>query len=185
MEYATFKSRLATFQPPTKRSKAGWPHKSPSAESVARAGFYHKPQSTGSDNAVCYLCNRALDGWEKDDDPLEEHLKFSPDCGYAICQSILQKEGARHERRQSGEEIEGDDEEHEVEDPTSERLVEARRKTFEIGWPHEAKRGWTCKTEKMVEAGWYFAPTEECEDFVQCSWCKLGLDGWEPKDDAL
>ena len=40
-----------------------------------------------------------------------------------------------------------------MEDPTAERLEEARKATFAIGWPHESKRGWTCKTEKMVMAG--------------------------------
>ena len=183
MELAILSARVATFQPPTKRSKAGWPHKTPSVEAIALAGFHYKPQAVGSDNVVCYLCSRALDGWEPDDDPLVEHLKFSPDCGYAICQSIAQSEGAKRARRESGEEAR--DDEQETEDPTSERLVEARRKTFEIGWPHETKRGWTCKTEKMVEAGWHFAPTEECEDFASCSWCRLGLDGWEPKDDPF
>ena len=168
--------------PQNDRKPAGL-NKAPTAEAIALAGFHYKPQAVGSDNVVCYLCSRALDGWEPDDDPLEEHLKFSPDCGYAICQSIAQSEGAKRARRESGEEPRED--EQETEDPTSERLVEARRKTFEIGWPHETKRGWTCKTEKMVEAGWHFAPTEECEDFASCSWCKLGLDGWEPKDDPF
>jgi hypothetical protein len=37
----------------------------------------------------------------------------------------------------------------------------------------------------MVEAGWYFCPTQESDDFVTCAYCNLCLDGWEPKDDPL
>lgn len=82
-----------------------------------------------------------------------------------------------------------------------ESLVNARKMTFGINWPHEDKRGWVCKTQKvraalsfpillaktpktqMVEAGWYFCPTAESNDFVRCCYCNLSLDGWEPKDD--
>lgn len=38
----------------------------------------------------------------------------------------------------------------EIEDPASERMVEARRATFMSSWPHEGKRGWVCKTEKVT-----------------------------------
>jgi len=170
MEYATLSARLASFEPPTKRSKAGWPHKTPAAEDLAKAGFYYKPSSASNDNAICYLCDRALDGWEEDDDPVQEHIKHSSDCGWAIMMNIVQDATLDASS---------------MEDPTSEQLTEARRTTFATGWPHESKRGWTCKTEKMVEAGWYFAPTVESEDFVSCAYCKLSLDGWEPKDDPL
>lgn len=169
MEFATLEARLKTFEPPTKRSKAGWPHKSPSAEAVALAGFYYQPQKTGDDNVVCYLCDRYLDGWEEDDDPIEEHLQHSPECGYAIMARIAQGEQQDTSK---------------MEDPTGKRLEDARRATF-ADWPHESKRGWVCKAEKMVEAGWHFTPTYECEDFTSCAYCKLSLDGWEPKDNPL
>lgn len=35
---------------------------------------------------------------------------------------------------------------------------------------------------QMIEAGWYYCPTPESDDFVRCCYCSLGLDGWEPKD---
>ncbi|WEW54897.1 hypothetical protein PRK78_000324 [Emydomyces testavorans] len=37
----------------------------------------------------------------------------------------------------------------------------------------------------MVEAGWYFCPNEESDDFVSCAYCNLSLDGWEPQDDPF
>ena len=83
--------------------------------------------------------------------------------------------------------------------PVSEKMSEARKMTFGSRWPHESKRGWICKTQKvelkvppgkplltltlqMVDAGWYYCPTEESDDFVKCPYCNLSLDGWEPKD---
>lgn len=78
-------------------------------------------------------------------------------------------------------------------DPMSEDAIAARRGTFEngTGWPHEGKRGWKCKVQRMVEAGWCFDPApvtsgeEEEADGVTCFYCGLSLDGWEPKDDPL
>ncbi|KIX03405.1 uncharacterized protein Z518_06957 [Rhinocladiella mackenziei CBS 650.93] len=170
MEFSTLEARLATFGPPSKRSKLGWPHKTPTPQDLAKAGFYYKPSSTSNDNTICYLCGRSLDGWETDDDPVEEHLKHSSDCGWAILMSAEQ---------------DGNLDTNTMEDPTGPQFADARRATFSIGWPHESKRGWTCKTEKMVEAGWHYAPTQESDDFVSCVHCKLSLDGWEPKDNPF
>jgi hypothetical protein len=83
---------------------------------------------------TCYLCLKSLDGWEEDDNPTREHAKFSPECGIAIHALIEQEveEGVR-----------------EHENPAAEKLVEARKMTFGELWPHEKKRGWTCKTQKV------------------------------------
>jgi hypothetical protein len=98
-----------------------------------------------------------------------EHLKLSSVCGWAII---------KHAGQQA-------DDVSTMEDPTNDRLFEARKATFGSRWPHEHKRGWVCKTEKMAAAGWHFAPTAEFEDFVSCAYCNLSLDGWEPKDSPL
>lgn len=82
---------------------------------------------------MCFLCGRALDGWEDGDDPVTEHLKHSPDCGWAIMMDIQSKTSNPAE----------------IEDPTSSSIVEARRATFAVGWPHEGKRGWLCQSEKV------------------------------------
>lgn len=37
----------------------------------------------------------------------------------------------------------------EIEDPTSERIVQARAATFGFSWPHDGKRGWVCQSEKV------------------------------------
>ncbi|THD00460.1 hypothetical protein EYZ11_000024 [Aspergillus tanneri] len=38
---------------------------------------------------------------------------------------------------------------------------------------------------QMVDGGWYFCPTEDSNDLASCAYCKLSLDGWEPKDDPF
>ena len=179
--YATYASRLASFEtaiqvPAKKRTSNAkgaksirWPHKNPSPEELAVAGFYYKPSAEAPDNTVCYMCERQLDGWEEDDEPIVEHLKHSDKCGWAILMDVMK---ATHDVTN-------------MEDPTQSRISDARIATFESGWPHEAKRGWVCKIERMVQAGWHFAPTPESEDFVSCAYCKLSLDGWEPKDNPL
>ena len=102
---------------------------------LARAGFYYNPTSSCPDNVVCFLCNSNLDGWEDTDDPVNEHISHCHHCGWAITVAVencIDK---------------GMDE---LEDPMSERMVEARRMTFATGWPHENKRGWTCKVQKVA-----------------------------------
>ncbi|MCJ1287930.1 hypothetical protein MMC26_007282 [Xylographa opegraphella] len=174
--YAT---RLASFdiaQPTTQKKRASgvkgakalkWPHKSPSPTDLARAGFFYAPTIACSDNVTCFVCGKELDGWEEKDDPVKEHLNFSPGCGWAINMAIEQdvEEGIRED-----------------ENPMSARMLEARKSTFGDRWPHKNKRGWTCKVQKMIEAGWYHCPTAESDDFVKCAYCNLSLDGWEPKD---
>ncbi|KAL2003147.1 hypothetical protein VTN02DRAFT_4842 [Thermoascus thermophilus] len=174
----TFAARLASFDvvlPPAKRRTSSaktakpltWPHHRPSPAELAHAGFYYKPYETNPDNTACFLCERALDGWEEDDNPITEHLKHSSECGWAIMMDIQQRSSNPAE----------------IEDPTSARIVEARKATFGSAWPHDGKRGWVCQSDKMVEGGWYFCPTEESTDLASCAYCKLSLDGWEPKDD--
>ena len=158
----SYAARLASFNvahPTTKKGSSDargktlkWPHKNPSPPQVcdcsfcvfrwelsdgsqlARAGFYYRPTSSYPDNTTCYLCKSNLDGWEEDDNTVEEHLKHAPTCGWAVTIAIEQN-------------IE--DGSHDLEDPMSEKLRSARQMTFASRWPHESKRGWTCKTQKV------------------------------------
>ena len=91
--------------------------------------------STAPDNTSCFLCQVNIDGWEEDDCAVQEHVNLSPSCGWAIIASI---------------EKEVENEYPQLENPLDERVLGARRMTFGINWPHENKRGWTCKTEKVV-----------------------------------
>ncbi|KAL4750673.1 hypothetical protein BDW72DRAFT_109784 [Aspergillus terricola var. indicus] len=172
----TFAARLATFDlvlHPDRRSSSAksvkpisWPHSKPSPAELAHAGFFYNPYETNPDNTTCFLCGRALDGWEEDDNPITEHLKHAKDCGWAVMMDIQQRSSNPAE----------------IEDPTSEPIVQARLATFGDSWPHDGKKGWMCQSGKMVEGGWYFCPNEESADLASCAYCKLSLDGWEPKD---
>ncbi|KGO38969.1 hypothetical protein PEX1_007380 [Penicillium expansum] len=173
-EMDTFAARLASFDivlKPEKRRSSGtktpkaitWPHQRPSPAELAHAGFYYKPYETNPDNTTCFECHRALDGWEEDDNPVTEHLKHAPDCGWAIMMDLQQSSSNPAS----------------IEDPTGDRITQARLATFGTAWPHDGKKGW------MVEGGWYFCPTDESNDLASCVYCKLSLDGWEPKDDPF
>ncbi|GAQ10548.1 hypothetical protein ALT_7869 [Aspergillus lentulus] len=143
----TFAARLASFDlvlhPERRRTSSAksvkpisWPHSRPSPAELAHAGFYYNPYETNPDNTTCYLCQRALDGWESEDNPITEHLKHSKDCGWAIMMDIEQ-----HSSNPA-----------EIEDPTSDRIAQARQATFGDQWPHDGKRGWVCQSEKCLIA---------------------------------
>ncbi|KAI5962319.1 uncharacterized protein KGF55_003395 [Candida pseudojiufengensis] len=47
----------------------------PNSDSLAKAGFIYQPRHIGDDRVSCMFCKCALDYWEKNDDPIEEHIK--------------------------------------------------------------------------------------------------------------
>ncbi|KAL1888549.1 hypothetical protein Sste5346_009505 [Sporothrix stenoceras] len=181
-QYFIFDNRLSSFQGPQPISKrrpstaAGsrapkaltWPHKSPAPIDLARAGFFFNPQPSNPDNVRCFLCHKDLDGWEEDDDPLQEHLKHSGSCGWAICAAI---------ELELGDVVN--------EDPRLPYLLDARKSTFAGRWPYESKKGWKCKTKQLAEAGWKYTPTLESDDNTTCTYCQLALDGWEAGDKPM
>ncbi|KAI5359377.1 hypothetical protein Slin14017_G102790 [Septoria linicola] len=186
----SFVGRLATFEQPqqltkrrassnTTKRKAGntveWPHANPPKEALARAGFFYRPAADSNDNLQCFHCSVKLDGWEETDDPISEHLAHSSYCAWATAISVTRDEQPPQQA--------------ETRDPLGEELYTARKQTFTTGdgWPHESKKGWKCKVNKLVEAGWCWDPSPEGDepDGVTCFYCNLSLDGWEPKDDPF
>ncbi|KAK8042468.1 AT hook domain-containing protein [Apiospora phragmitis] len=135
---------------------------------LARAGFYFEPTADKPDNVVCYLCHARIGGWEDDDSPIEEHLRLSPRCGWAIVTAIEAGLG-----------------DYNMDDPSHPSMMEARKATFAKRWPHEGKRAWKCKTKQMVDAGWKYTPTIDSDDMATCTYCQLALDGWEPADKPM
>ncbi|KAK3576772.1 hypothetical protein CHS0354_014586 [Potamilus streckersoni] len=62
-----------------------WPHmnyKWALPEPMAQAGFYHQPNSSGDDRAMCFTCSVCLVCWEPTDEPWSEHERHSPSCPY-------------------------------------------------------------------------------------------------------
>ncbi|KAK2054721.1 AT hook domain-containing protein [Colletotrichum caudatum] len=180
-EYFTYEGRLGSFHqvyPAPKRRQSGatkggknlvWPHmKYLLPEELAKAGFVWRPFPDNPDNVACFLCNKSLDGWEQGDNPLEEHLKHSPDCGWAIVAGIAANINDLA-----------------TEDPASARMIAARKATFDGRWPHEGKRGWKNKIKQLAEAGWKYTPSIEYNDMATCTYCELALDGWEQNDKPM
>lgn len=72
-EYANYDARLSTYE--------RWPHKtwSQTNEQLAVAGLFY----TGcGDETLCYHCGVGLKDWKPEDDPWEEHAKWSKHCSY-------------------------------------------------------------------------------------------------------
>uniref|UniRef100_T1IPT5 Dual E2 ubiquitin-conjugating enzyme/E3 ubiquitin-protein ligase BIRC6 n=1 Tax=Strigamia maritima TaxID=126957 RepID=T1IPT5_STRMM len=62
-----------------------WPHmnyKWALPDQMAQAGFYHQPNSTCDDRAMCFTCNVCLVCWEPTDEPWSEHERHSPSCPF-------------------------------------------------------------------------------------------------------
>ncbi|KAK8080366.1 chromosome segregation protein BIR1 [Apiospora hydei] len=186
--YYTFEGRVASFQSsqPVSGRKRGpktlaWPHKGLDENSLARAGFYFEPTADKPDNVVCYLCHARIGGWEDDDSPIEEHLRLSPRCGWAIVTAIEAGLG-----------------DYNMDDPSHPSMMEARKATFAKRWPHEgsglgnarrsrcvvSQESLTAK-KRMVDAGWKYTPTIDSDDMATCTYCQLALDGWEPADKPM
>ena len=55
---------------------------------LARAGLYYTGKS---DVCQCFLCHVKLNAWERDDDAIQEHYKWSPQCEYIKMVGAPQK----------------------------------------------------------------------------------------------
>uniref|UniRef100_A0A8C0GPF1 Baculoviral IAP repeat containing 5 n=1 Tax=Chelonoidis abingdonii TaxID=106734 RepID=A0A8C0GPF1_CHEAB len=64
-------TRLATYR--------SWPF---TEGCMAEAGFIHCPSENGPDVVQCFFCFKELEGWEPEDDPLDEHRKHSSGCAF-------------------------------------------------------------------------------------------------------
>ncbi|KAL2177674.1 uncharacterized protein P884DRAFT_223292 [Thermothelomyces heterothallicus CBS 202.75] len=173
--YFIFENRLDSFRVPQVVSSKGkaaktlaWPHKTLSPVALAKAGFFYEPHLKSPDNVVCFLCEKSLDGWEENDNPVGEHLKHSPTCGWAIMAAIEAGYGNYGKVH-----------------PLDPAMVEARKATFAGRWPYESKKGFKCKTKKLVEGGWKYTPSLEADDMTTCAYCDLALEGWESDDNPF
>ncbi|CDK26352.1 unnamed protein product [Kuraishia capsulata CBS 1993] len=52
----------------------------PSSDVMAAAGMYYSPMYVGDDTVTCLYCGSGLEGWEENDDPLDEHQRRVPNC---------------------------------------------------------------------------------------------------------
>ncbi|CAH3174183.1 unnamed protein product [Porites evermanni] len=74
-------NRLATFKDWPFTEETG---SSCTAEKMAEAGFFHSPNDRDADIARCFVCFKELEGWEPEDNPMEEHKSHSPKCEFLL-----------------------------------------------------------------------------------------------------
>ncbi|KAG8997849.1 hypothetical protein FRB94_002898 [Tulasnella sp. JGI-2019a] len=197
-------ARKASFIPPpppvkstkSKKTKkqqvAGWPHPltfRATPTTLAEAGFSYPHQVATkvgeyNDEAVCFMCEHSLSGWEADDDPYVEHAKRAEQLkcpwGMAVCSIQADRVGpdSKQWAFKTADRL-----------PTSKLLEKARLGTFGTYWPHDKKlpRGQVnpISSKKLAEAGFVFTPTEEALDMAACPYCQLAFDDWSVEDDPL
>lgn len=64
-----------------------WPHMDYQwalPDQMAQAGFYHEPNNSGDDRAMCFTCTVCLVCWERTDEPWSEHERHSPTCPFVM-----------------------------------------------------------------------------------------------------
>ena len=69
-KYSTEQSRISSFN--------GWPKTQKPCE-LAKVGFFYYGMS---DIVKCFFCNGAINQWEENDVPIEEHIRWYPNCSY-------------------------------------------------------------------------------------------------------
>ncbi|CAF1132288.1 unnamed protein product [Adineta ricciae] len=92
-DYAEISKRMESFASRSYQT-------SPSADDFARAGFFY----TGvKDIVTCFYCNGTLQNWGASDNPMIEHARWFPDCGYAqqLCGNDRHRAIQEAQRRQS------------------------------------------------------------------------------------
>ena len=81
--YKTLQSRIDSFDVDAWRQHSISRTNSPllTPESFARVGFYY---SGTADNVMCFWCGLGLNHWEATDDPVNEHVRFTPQCTWLL-----------------------------------------------------------------------------------------------------
>ncbi|XP_063697339.1 death-associated inhibitor of apoptosis 2-like [Culicoides brevitarsis] len=146
-------TRLATYQ--------SWPVSFIEPTDLARAGFYYINRS---DQVKCAWCHRVIGEWEVSDDPVVEHLKFSPTCPKALSLT------------EASEVSDQDIGIQPVKPPKFPNYVTlaSRIRSF-ANWKIDHIQDPTT----LAESGFYYCGND---DQVMCFHCGGGLFHWEEKD---
>ncbi|WWC68003.1 uncharacterized protein I206_101922 [Kwoniella pini CBS 10737] len=182
-------TRLASFEAivkPKSKAKPAFPldsktHPHLTADSLARAGFYHTPGTSEDswDNCKCFLCNVELGGWDEEDDPFEEHSRRG-NCAWAdmICTVKVEKR-----KRDASEGAYTTSYITQATLPQSKESATVREQTYKKWWPHKQKSGWLPTVKNLSQAGFVYTPSTDSKDSVMCPYCEYAVEGWEATDD--
>ncbi|KAI0053230.1 inhibitor of apoptosis repeat-containing protein [Auriscalpium vulgare] len=179
---ASFKDQRVKFASAKRYVKVSWPHPKTFAatpEMLAEAGFYFAPTFEDRDNAVCFLCEKELSGWEEKDDPFTVHWEKCGDkCAWAVVRCGLGEDIDR-----KGNFTFSDP----ARQPASKVMEKARLSTFNANgwWPHDQTKGHGASSGKMAKAGFVYTPQQAGDDTATCFYCHVSLSGWDEDDDPL
>lgn len=158
---------------------------------LARIGMFYTGQR---DKVECFFCEIEIENWHENDNPVNEHNYFSPDCplmnrctttNIPIDGNALNEILERNHRRQIGE-LPEELQSSYVLIPRRSRnsafpeypkfaMLSDRIKSFS-DWPKCMSQ----RPEKLSEAGFFYSGID---DQVKCYSCGGGLKDWEPGDD--
>ena len=89
--FAAHRSKSKT-KPAFPLKKSEYPHLTP--ERLAKAGFFHQPgeEKDEWDSCQCFICGLNLGGWDREDDPFEEHARRK-NCSWGVmfCQPVVNR----------------------------------------------------------------------------------------------
>ncbi|XP_065361636.1 death-associated inhibitor of apoptosis 1-like [Calliphora vicina] len=162
--------RLQTFD--------NWPLNWLDKNILAATGMFY----TGDgDKTKCYFCEIMIGKWELQDDPVQEHLRWSPNCpllkrrltsnvpinNITLDQLLPPAKYATYDTPpiQSWKTR-----------PSTDYSIKAVRLQTFVDWPRSMKQ----KPAELAEAGFYYMGVG---DSVKCFSCQGGLKDWEVDDD--
>ncbi|KDR80791.1 hypothetical protein GALMADRAFT_222390 [Galerina marginata CBS 339.88] len=170
---------------PTKTSATTslkWPHPPEfraNPETLAEAGFYYDPSYDDPDNVTCYVCEKALGGWEEDDDPFLIHWRK---CGQTCCWASVRC-GLLSDMDGMGRFVSSD----KARIPAHKAMETARLETYSAGkgWIHDKTTNHGASSKMMARAGFVYTPQHSGDDLATCYYCNTSLSGWDAEDDPL
>ncbi|KAM7357819.1 death-associated inhibitor of apoptosis 1-like [Cochliomyia hominivorax] len=167
-QYRSEKCRLKTFE--------NWPLDWLDKNTLAKTGMFYLGEE---DRTKCYFCNVVICKWELTDDPIQEHLRWSPNC------PLLKR------CRTNNEPLDNlaldcllpGTEPRTYDTPPAWKMksftdysIKANRLQTFVDWPISLKQ----KPEQLAEAGFFY---NGIGDNVVCFSCLGGLKDWEDDDD--
>ncbi|KAK3585128.1 hypothetical protein CHS0354_034259 [Potamilus streckersoni] len=151
----------------------------------AQLGFFYKGQG---DKVCCYECGVTLSDWRKDDDPLLEHIRYSPECQHlatiidptflASCKVELQQRLGKD----SSVEASGVKQENHISNWDNKKIRSPEYSSYSVRLSTFSRfpviHG--VNVNILAAAGFYYTGYE---DAVRCYTCDGGLKKWVPGDD--
>uniref|UniRef100_A0A3B3HG46 E3 ubiquitin-protein ligase XIAP n=1 Tax=Oryzias latipes TaxID=8090 RepID=A0A3B3HG46_ORYLA len=177
IDYSKINNRLESFY------NSSW-SKKVSPLQLAEAGFLF----TGvSDRVRCFSCQKTVENWSQEDQPVDRHIQVSPSCTFLRCTHFNRFKSNPHMPLSNGGLHDGTEgyidyqlRTRAIVDETpyprnrNMKSEEARLETFS-SWPRSAP----VRPRDLAQAGLFYLGKE---DKVECFSCGGKLSGWKPGD---